>query len=61
MTALYDSIGLNYADLRQADPRIGAAISAALGPGDTLINVGAGTGSYEPGDRQVTAVEPSRP
>lgn len=59
MTALYDSIGLNYADLRKADPRIATAIMAALGDCQSVVNVGAGTGSYEPTDRQVVAVEPS--
>ena len=59
MTAKYDSIGINYAQLRQPDPRIAAAIHAALGQAQTILNVGAGTGSYEPVDRQVTAVEPS--
>lgn len=59
MAAKYDSIGVNYAELRRPDPRIAAAIHAALGPAQTVLNVGAGTGSYEPGDRQVTAVEPS--
>src|SRR5688572_26356075 len=58
MTAGYDSIGINYAQLRKADPRIAAAIHAALGQADTVLNVGAGAGSYEPVDRQVTAVEP---
>lgn len=56
---LYDSIGINYADLRIPDPRIAAAIARALGPARTVINVGAGNGSYEPADREVTAVEPS--
>src|SRR5262249_26962470 len=59
MAAKYDSIGINYAQLRKPDPRIAAAIQAALGPAETVLNVGAGTGSYEPVDRQVTAVEPS--
>ncbi|MBX9858159.1 MAG: class I SAM-dependent methyltransferase [Sphingomonas sp.] len=59
MDARYDSIGLNYAALRLPDPRIAAMIVDALGPGETVLNVGAGTGSYEPLDRQVTAVEPS--
>ncbi len=59
MTALYDSIGLNYTDLRKPDPRIAAAILDALGSAQTILNVGAGAGSYEPTDRQVTAVEPS--
>lgn len=59
MTALYDTIGLNYQDLRRPDPRIAAVIDAALGDARTVVNVGAGTGSYEPAHRQVTAVEPS--
>ncbi len=59
MTAIYDRIGEGYANLRRPDPRIAAAIDAALGDAKTLLNVGAGAGSYEPTDRQVTAVEPS--
>ena len=59
MPQLYDRIGINYRDYRQADPRIMAAIAAALGDGRTVLNVGAGTGSYEPTDRSVVAVEPS--
>jgi SAM-dependent methyltransferase len=59
MAANYDSIGINYAELRKPDPRIAAAIQAALGSAKTVLNVGAGTGSYEPADRQITAVEPS--
>lgn len=59
MRAKYDCIGLNYAELRIPDPRIGAAINEALGSAGTVLNVGAGTGSYEPLDRSVTAVEPS--
>jgi SAM-dependent methyltransferase len=59
MAARYDTIGINYATLRKPDPRIAAAIWAALGPAETLLNLGAGTGSYEPADRPVTAVEPS--
>lgn len=57
--ALYDVIGSNYADLRKPDPRIGAQIHAALGDARTVLNVGAGTGAYEPLDREVIAVEPS--
>ena len=57
--AAYDTIGLNYAALRRPDPRIAAAIHAALGDARTILNVGAGAGSYEPRDRVVTAVEPS--
>lgn len=59
MTAKYDVIGVNYAELRKPDPRIAAVIQAALGQAKTVLNVGAGTGSYEPVDRLVTAVEPS--
>jgi len=59
MIAKYDIIGVNYAELRKPDARIAAAIQAALGQAATVLNVGAGTGSYEPVDRQVTAVEPS--
>ncbi len=60
MAAHYDLIGLNYAQLRKPDPRIAATIVSALGPAQTILNVGAGTGSYEPQDRSVTAVEPSQ-
>lgn len=60
MSAIYDSIGLNYAELRKPDPRIARIIANALGSAKTVLNVGAGTGSYEPADRTVTAVEPSR-
>ncbi len=60
MTAIYDTIGINYAELRRPDPRIASVIAEALGPARTVLNVGAGTGSYEPTDRVVTAVEPSQ-
>jgi SAM-dependent methyltransferase len=56
---LYDRIGVTYAQRRRPDPRIAAAIDAALGDARTVVNVGAGAGSYEPRDREVTAVEPS--
>lgn len=59
MSAKYDTIGTHYAQLRIPDPRIAASIHTALGKAQTVLNVGAGTGSYEPTDRQVTAVEPS--
>lgn len=59
MTAIYDTIGIDYANLRKPDPRIAAQIHRALGSAQTVLNVGAGTGSYEPTDRCVTAVEPS--
>ncbi len=59
MTATYDQIGIDYANLRRPDPRIAAPIEQALGPAETILNVGAGAGSYEPHGRQVTAIEPS--
>jgi len=49
-----------YSRRRQTDPRIEALVHAALGPARTVVNVGAGAGSYEPLDRHVIAVEPSR-
>jgi SAM-dependent methyltransferase len=55
----YGVIGSSYARYRQADPRIAARILAARGPARTVLNVGAGAGSYEPTDRDVTPVEPS--
>lgn len=58
--AAYDEIGKGYSDARRPDPRIAAVISAALGDAASVINVGAGTGSYEPADRDVLAVEPSQ-
>ena len=59
MSALYDSIGVNYFELRKPDLRIAKIIDKALGDAETILNVGAGTGSYEPVDRQLVAVEPS--
>ncbi|WP_229908872.1 MerR family transcriptional regulator [Streptomyces griseosporeus] len=56
---LYDSIGSAYPATRRTEPRIAARIWQALGDARTVLNVGAGTGSYEPPDRDVTAVEPS--
>jgi len=55
----YGTIGQGYARYRQPDPRIAACVHAALGDARTVLNVGAGAGSYEPTDRVVTAVEPS--
>ena len=55
----YGEIGAHYARYRQPDPRIAAWVSRALGEARTVLNVGAGAGSYEPADRLVTAVEPS--
>jgi SAM-dependent methyltransferase len=55
----YDTIGRTYTATRGEDPRIAARIHAALGDARTVVNVGAGTGAYEPRDREVVAVEPS--
>lgn len=56
---LYERIGRAYHSQRRTDPRIAARIWQALGDAETVLNVGAGTGSYEPSDRKVIAVEPS--
>jgi SAM-dependent methyltransferase len=55
----YDRIGKGYALRRREDPRIVALVREALGDASTVVNVGAGAGSYEPVDRHVIAVEPS--
>ena len=55
----YEKHGGGYASQRRTDPRIAALVHAALGSAQTVLNVGAGAGSYEPLDREVTAVEPS--
>ena len=57
--ALYDRIGRGYVAVRQPDPRLAAVIWEGLGEARTVVNVGAGAGSYEPSDREVVAVEPS--
>jgi SAM-dependent methyltransferase len=59
MPARYDTIGRNYAGYRRPDPHLEAQIHAALGDARSVLNVGAGTGSYEPADRTVVALEPS--
>jgi SAM-dependent methyltransferase len=58
--ALYDRIGTGYATTRRPDPGIQRVIMEALGTARSVVNVGAGTGSYEPDDRLVVAVDPSR-
>jgi ubiquinone/menaquinone biosynthesis C-methylase UbiE len=57
--ARYDEIGRTYSATRHTDPRLAAVIWDALGDARTVLNVGAGTGSYEPPDREVIALEPS--
>ena len=56
---LYDTIGTTYALTRRTEPRIAEQVWAALGDARTVLNVGAGTGSYEPPDRELISVEPS--
>jgi SAM-dependent methyltransferase len=55
----YGTVGRGYARYRQPDPHIAGFIHAALGSARSVLNVGAGAGSYEPAERQVTPVEPS--
>ncbi len=57
--AAYDRIGRGYSSCRRTDPRIAALIDGALGEAQTVLNVGAGAGSYEPSERDVVAAEPS--
>jgi hypothetical protein len=56
---VYDTIGRNYTAHRRADHRWEAVVSAHLGAARRIVNVGAGTGSYEPVGRDVVAIEPS--
>jgi SAM-dependent methyltransferase len=60
MSSTYDRIGTAYGETRKEDPRIARLIFTELGGAATVLNVGAGAGSYEPSDRRVVAVEPSR-
>ncbi|MBS1517851.1 MAG: class I SAM-dependent methyltransferase [Bacteroidetes bacterium] len=55
----YDRTGQNYSGYRKSDPRIAEYVSRALGNAKTILNVGAGAGSYEPENKYVAAVEPS--
>lgn len=55
----YETRGVGYGRQRRTDPRIAALVQAALGDSRTVLNVGAGAGSYEPEDRHVLALEPS--
>jgi len=55
----YDRIGVGYATIRLPDRRLAALIHQAIGDAETVLNVGAGAGSYEPPGRAVVAVEPS--
>ncbi|MBC3841392.1 methyltransferase domain-containing protein [Streptacidiphilus sp. 4-A2] len=57
---IYDRIGIGYQRTRRPDPRLAALIRQALAGARTVVNVGAGAGSYEPENAEVTAVEPSQ-
>lgn len=57
--ARYDAIGVGYSATRREDPDLRGRLHAALGDARSVVNVGAGTGSYEPTDRHVIAIEPS--
>ena len=59
MLSTYDHIGRGYTQTRKEDPRVAGLIASELRSAGTVLNVGAGTGSYEPADRFVVAVEPS--
>lgn len=59
MSVRYDSIGHRYSTTRREEPRFARLIADALGGSRSVVNVGAGTGSYEPRDRYVVAIEPS--
>ncbi|MGH2878100.1 MAG: class I SAM-dependent methyltransferase [Solirubrobacteraceae bacterium] len=58
-TPAYDRMGVSYSEVRRADARFEATIWKALGDAQSVLNIGAGAGSYEPRDREVIAVEPS--
>src|SRR5437764_11321426 len=53
----YERIGVGYSERRRQDPHIERQVHRALGDARSVVNVGAGAGSYEPGDRQVVAVD----
>lgn len=55
----YEQIGRGYARTRREDPRLARRIHHSLGDARTIVNIGAGTGSYEPRDPYVLAIEPS--
>lgn len=59
MDAIYDEIGIDYAVMRRTDPKIAKQLYAELEGATRIVNIGAGTGSYEPEDVDLVAVEPS--
>lgn len=60
MKAIYDKIGIDYAQKRQSDPRIASQILEKLKGAKRIVNIGAGTGSYEPKHMDLIAIEPSQ-
>src|SRR5215469_11640712 len=58
-TTRYQRIGTSYALTRREDPEFARRIALAVGDARAVVNIGAGTGSYEPRDRYVLAIEPS--
>lgn len=59
MKPVYDAIGVGYSAYRKPEPRVAVQLAEALGDAQSVLNVGAGVGSYEHADRAITAVEPS--
>lgn len=59
MPTLYDAIGTRYSHSRRPDPRIATVLNTEIGQASSIVNIGAGVGSYEPRDRALVAVEPS--
>ena len=60
MDAIYDEIGRNYLNSRSTDPRVLRALRSQFGGARVIVNLGAGSGSYEPDDLDVIAIEPSK-
>ena len=59
LDTIYNTIGVDYAETRKPDPRLAALIHASLKGLESILNVGAGAGSYEPADKSLVALEPS--
>ncbi|NOX52787.1 MAG: class I SAM-dependent methyltransferase [Gammaproteobacteria bacterium] len=59
MRTIYDNIGINYSVQRHTDPRIASQLFSELKEATRIVNIGAGTGSYEPENIELVAVEPS--
>jgi SAM-dependent methyltransferase len=59
VATLYDAIGINYSVTRCTDPKIAKQLYAEFQGATRIVNIGAGTGSYEPDNVELVAVEPS--